>query len=195
MPRQIVPGSFRHRLAQRVLTWLYGLSPDPRGWHFYPVRQPSVGAFVVCLYRDPQGQIHVGLSQRGGTVEHAGLYSVTFGGFVEITRSEGPRQGVCRETGEETDGLLILDPDRLELLFADLNDHEVKHWHADHATLACAHATWLTTEEYEKLQDCRSDETAAVIFVPLQEAATTWANKLAYDVERTAVATLAKKLL
>lgn len=193
MPRTIKPRTLRFRLAQLCLRALYGKSPDPAGWHFYPVRQASSGAFIVCLHKGPGGY-SVGLSRRAGKVEGAGLYSVTLGGFVDLARGEQPDEAACREAREESSGAITLTPDRLTCLFSRFNYHEVKHWHTDHTTQAVAFFTVLTDAEQAALAASKgSDESAGVIFVPLATALADYGPKIAYAVERTALERLATR--
>ncbi|MBI1363092.1 MAG: hypothetical protein GC134_03830 [Proteobacteria bacterium] len=193
--RQIDPSHPDYARVQALLTELYGPSPDKTyGWHIYPVRQASTGAHVVCVYNDG-GTWMVGLIERGGTVEHAGSLSATFGGFVDVPRHEQPDIAVCREAREESNGLLVLSPERLVLIRAHINYGEVKHWHADHATTTVSYMTELTADEYAVLsKGVVGSEVAGLTFVPLADVQR-YQNRFAYKHEFRALLEVRDRLV
>lgn len=194
--RQINPRDPEYARLQEELTRTYGKSPDATyGWHVYPVRQASTGAHVVCVYNDG-GTWMVGLVERGGGVENAGDLSATFGGFVDIPRHEQPDTAACREALEESGGVLALTPDRLRLVKAGISYGEVKHWHADHATMTVSYMVELTAAEYAALTAHQSAdaEVAGLAFVPL-DALHLYENRFAYKHEYKAAQAVRALLL
>ena len=193
--RQIEPGGIRYRLAQLLLGLLYGPSPDKHaGWHFYPVPQMSIGAFVVCFYHEPKTGWLVGLTERAGAVENTGLYSVTFGGYMNVSQHEQPAAVACREAQEETGGSLQLTPDRLTLLTVTGSFNELKHWHRENNTLAIGYLAQLTAAEYAAIEGTQSDEVAALRFVPVEQALA-MKEQIAYAHEYQAISVALSRLL
>lgn len=193
--KQINPSDSDFAKVRTLLTEVYGKSPDPvYGWHVYPVRQSSTGAHVVCVYNDG-GTWMVGLIERGGSVEHAGDISATFGGFVDIPKHEQPDVAACREAREESDTMLLLTPERLQLVNACIGYGEVKNWHADHATTVISYMAVLTDEEYATLSGgVTASEVSSLTFVPLADLYR-YENRFAYKHEYQAVAKVRDSLL
>lgn len=116
--RQIMVGDPTYNLICGVINRVYGPGEKPEETTFDRQHQTTPSAGVVLLHQDPEGAWYVVLQVRGshGGESTSGAGKLSFPGGFSHNGDLTYWQIASRESREESEGVLSLKPERMELV-------------------------------------------------------------------------------